>query len=102
MGINTDALPPDVQIALETGKVKAKIEAEKKRSRENAKVRGSTAPMLQITHGMTGADGEQLTIEQLYAVQAHPGGRFGDGRRDGRRRSRLRRIARRGARPRLR
>ena len=68
MGINTDALPPDVQIALETGKVKAKIEAEKKIA-ENAKVRGSTAPMLQITHGMTGADGEQLTIEQLYAVQ---------------------------------
>jgi hypothetical protein len=68
MGINTEALPPDVQIALETGKVKAKIEAEKKIA-ENAKVRGSTAPMLQITHGMTGADGEQLTIEQLYAVQ---------------------------------
>ena len=43
-------------------------EAEKKIA-ENAKVRGSTAPMLQITHGMTGADGEQLTIEQLYAVQ---------------------------------
>ena len=68
MGINTDALPHDVQIALETGKVKAKIEAEKK-IQMNAKARGSTAPMLQITHGMTGADGEQLTIEQLYAVQ---------------------------------
>ena len=68
MGINPDALPHDVQIALETGKVKAKIEAEKKIT-TNAKARGSTAPMLQITHGMTGADGEQLTIEQLYAVQ---------------------------------
>ena len=68
MGINIDQLPIDVRTALEVGKVRKRLVAERKMSKmSESGVDG--VPEMNIAHGMVGVEGEELDIAQLYAVQ---------------------------------
>ena len=68
MGINIDQLPIDVRTALEVGKVRKRLVAERKMSKmSESGVEG--VPEMNIAHGMVGVEGEELDIAQLYAVE---------------------------------
>ena len=68
MGINIDQLPIDVRTALEVGRVRKRLVAERKMSKmSESGVDG--VPEMNIAHGMVGVEGEELDIAQLYAVQ---------------------------------
>jgi hypothetical protein len=67
MGINMEQLPLDVQTALEIGKVRKRLVAEKTLAKKAE--RGEDVPTLDISHGVVGAEGEELDIAQMYAVE---------------------------------
>ena len=67
MGINMEQLPLDVQTALEIGKVRKRLVAEKELAKKAE--RGEDVPTLDISHGVVGAEGEELDIAQMYAVE---------------------------------
>ena len=66
MGINMEQLPLDVQTALEIGKVWKRLVAEKTLAKKAE--RGEDVPTLDISHGVVGAEGEELDT-QMYAVE---------------------------------